>query len=307
MGLQQRLQLIRFILDNKLKIINPRIESHSIKYDILEKVNIKESRILEELVSEGSLKRKVFATIVRCPACGSFFISSFYKCPYCGSLLIEHESIVTHNSCGYTGTYSTFKHDEKLVCPACKNETNKSEISIRANVYACKSCNRNFLEGKIIHYCSECGNKFEPETTLGSIETIYSYEMDDKCWEKVNRTYKPWIEIYDFLLELGFNVKDLSRIKGESGVEHDFDLIVEKGEKYIAFSYTSKITMEDMLKYYVKAVDIKNTSIFIVTDDVQDKYIDEARKKYGINIISLQESNIIKKLERQLKELKIIN
>ena len=62
-----------------------------------------------------------------------------------------------------------------------------------------------------------------------------------------------------------------------------------------------------MLKYYVKAVDIKNTSIFIVTDDVQDKYIDEARKKYGINIISLQESNIIKKLERQLKELKIIN
>lgn len=306
MGLQQRLKIIQFILANNIRIINPRIEYNSIKYDILDKLNMQDSTVLDELFNEGMLKKKVFATVIKCPTCGSFFISSFYKCPFCNSTQVEYESIVTHNTCGYTGPFFSFKEYNKLICPLCKNEINKSEISIRANIYLCKNCGRNFLEGKIIHYCNQCGNKFEPEANLGSIETIYAYEIDNTSLEKINKKYKPWIEIYDFLIEFGFNIKEVPKIKGESGVEHEFDLVVEKEGKFVAFSFLSKVTMEDMLRHYIRVIDTKNASIFIVTESLQDRFVEEAKKRYGINLISLQGEDVAKKLERQLRELHLI-
>jgi len=307
LNFKQKLTIIQYILNRRIEKIKPSIEHAKIKYEILSDMGLTDISIFNELVSEGIMKKKVFATVVKCNACGSFYISSFYKCPFCGSILVEGETIATHTLCGYTGTLSTFKEGNKEICPVCKREIKKSDLNLRAHVFTCKSCGKNFVEGRITHYCNDCGNKFDPSSETYNIETIYYYEIDKSGWEKITKLYKPWINIYDFLIENGFILKDDSKIKGESGIEHDFDLVFKKNDKYSAFTYVNKLTIEDLLRFHIKTIDAKNVALFIVTNTKTDKQIEDFSRKYGINLLSFEDKNVIKSLEMQLKELKFLD
>ena len=56
--------------------------------------------LLNKLLREGVLEKKLYAKNVSCPNCGSADVSFRYCCPFCKSFDIQKSSLIEHVNCG---------------------------------------------------------------------------------------------------------------------------------------------------------------------------------------------------------------
>ncbi|MEM2533551.1 MAG: hypothetical protein QXK12_05970 [Candidatus Nezhaarchaeales archaeon] len=153
-------------------------------------------------------------------------------CPSCGSKKVEKDLILEHLACGALNRREGFKSSGKLVCPSCKRELRSlgSDYLIVGAWFKCSGCGKTFEMPGVSHRCVACGFNFDFKDSV--YEAVKEYSLTPKGLEEVKRIR--FIRAAEKAAEkAGFTPELKGRVKGLSGLEHGFDLVLRKGENTV--------------------------------------------------------------------------
>ncbi|MEM2293615.1 MAG: hypothetical protein QXX41_10110 [Nitrososphaerota archaeon] len=154
-------------------------------------------------------------------------------CPSCGSKKVEKDLILEHLTCGALNRREGFKSSGKLVCPSCKRELRSlgTDYLIVGAWFKCCECGKTFEMPGVSHRCVACGFNFDFKDSL--YEAVKEYSLTSKGLEEAKRIR--FIRAAEKAAEkAGFTPELKGRVKGLSGLEHGFDLVLRKGERTVA-------------------------------------------------------------------------
>jgi hypothetical protein len=135
------------------KTIKPVVDfnENCLFYPILSKIGQSPDDIsfLDELATDGTLKKEVLEKLMICPLHPDAFSSSVrLYCPKCNSLNVEKLNLYEHKRCGFITENSEydFSDPKNSTCPSCKKKIVdfKKEIRIPAAWHQCKDCEEKF-------------------------------------------------------------------------------------------------------------------------------------------------------------------
>lgn len=231
----------------------PHVE-HAIKSD-----PDKTNAFLENLVQAEILDKHLHDMELRCPTCNSPNVSVNYVCPKCISSHIRKTILLEHNICGYIGTVINF--GEPLLCPRCGQQIKEGEFRDAGSIYECANCNQQIETPFIDHGCRKCGLKFSFENA--HYQPKYAYSPTKLTRVEMNQGIIYLGQVVSVFEEQGFIREPDTKIRGESGTEHVFDVAFTGfGLKMVADVVYSMNPMNEMelLKKYSKIRDIKTIS-----------------------------------------------
>jgi len=219
--------------------------------------------LLRELTTRKILRKVPLGKIVKCPECKSLKILNKYLCPRCSSDNIKHIYIFSHIPCGFTGSSSELKTvNGKTVCPKCNKELKEDEYTIRGDIFICNDCGSTFAQPEIMHTCTKCHRQFTAKDAL--YEDLYRYEI---VVEELNK-YE-YIVVRDLvgltLQTHGYSITE-PKVRGLSGIEHEFLVVGVKDGKTIAIDFVREDEDADTKLMIVlgKAVDLPMVDIAIL-------------------------------------------
>jgi len=187
---------------------------------------------LRKLVNMGLITEEEVEKSILCPSCGSFKVLTFYVCPSCSSKKVEKDLILEHLTCRALNRREGFKSSGKLVCPSCKREPRSlgSDYLIVGAWFKCSGCGKTFEMPGVSHRCVACGFNFDFKDSV--YEAVKEYSLTSKGLEEVKRIR--FIRVAEKAAEkAGFTPELKGRVKGLSGLEHGFDLVLRKGENTV--------------------------------------------------------------------------
>jgi DNA-binding response OmpR family regulator/GGDEF domain-containing protein len=137
-------------------------------------------QILEELVADGLLDRKLTNKVNVCPACGWHTINFVELCPQCRSLDTEVQDVVHHFACAYVGAWSEFRKGLELVCPKCDKVLRHMGLDYDKpmETFVCNDCHHVFNEARIDGQCLHCG-KMTPAVEIETLK-VHTYMPNAK-------------------------------------------------------------------------------------------------------------------------------
>lgn len=283
------------------------------RYPTVEKALGKEpnetKELLEKLAQAGILDRKLHIMDIRCPNCASPNISSSYLCPFCGAINVVRNALIEHISCGYIDVLVNFRKNGNLICPKCHDGLKPGNYRSAGNWYSCESCGKRIESPRPSHACRKCGTKFTLDGA--SYNRVYSYVLSSAAKEDMNRGVLLIGSIRENLTKLGYEAVTPFVMKGNSGVEHAFDMLLTRGDRRIAMDILTSdkpILQIEVIKEYVKILDAKVDLYLVVIPELSE----DARKlaeSYKVNVIeshSLQEAlkAIVRIFESEKSSLK---
>ena len=249
------------------------------RYPTAEKAMNKEpdeaKKLLETIAEAGILDRKLYTMELKCPNCGSSNVSTNYICPFCGSIDIAKNALIEHISCGYIDVLTNFEKNGTLVCPKCHNKLEANKYRSVGNWYACENCGKRIEHPLPSHSCRRCDASFTLDDT--KYNKVYSYTLASIAREEISRGIFLIDSIKDNLTKLGYTVKTPFVSKGNSGVEHTFDLSLENNAQNVFIDILTSdkpVPQVEIIKEYVKMLDVK-VDLYII---VIPKLDDEARR-----------------------------
>ncbi|MEM3737639.1 MAG: hypothetical protein QXJ75_06120 [Candidatus Bathyarchaeia archaeon] len=213
---------------------------------------------LERLAAEGVLERKLTSKSLGCPHCHSPNIAILTFCPYCRSYNIEKSLLLEHLKCGYIGTDSQFRREDKLICPKCNAllaEGGKDYRKIGA-WFECHECRKRFSEPSTHERCRGCGATFQINDA--DLVSCYSYTLGKEATLRTQRL-KTILPISAFLKSAGYSVENSGRIQGKSGVSHQFDLVATKGDEKLLVDVACsevEVDIQPVITMFAKTYDI---------------------------------------------------
>ena len=219
----------------------------------------KTNAFLENLVQAEILDKHLHDMELRCPTCNSPNISVNYICPKCISSHIRKTILLEHNICGYIGTVINF--GEPLLCPRCGQQIKEGEYRDAGSIYECASCNQQIETPFIDHGCRKCGSKFSFENAL--YQPKYAYSPTKLTRVEMNQGIVYLGQVVSVFEEQGFIRESDTKIRGESGTEHVFDVAFSGfGLKVVVDVVYSMnpMTEIELLKKYGKIRDIQTLS-----------------------------------------------
>ncbi|RLE82260.1 MAG: hypothetical protein DRJ52_02515 [Thermoprotei archaeon] len=246
--------LVYSLLTKDIKVLKPVVEVEGIYYpDIGNYFEVVD--LLEELASEGYLKRGKFTRIILCPNCNSHLALSKYLCPNCGSFDVERIKLVMHVPCGHIDVLSTFK--EK--CPTCGEVIRSEDLELLGEIMECNSCKARFDEPAVKHYCLNCGIEFTHREAI--YERIYEYEIVEQKFKELEESIVLNI-VRSFFEERGFSVKEEAIAKGASGLNHVFSFLAIRENKglYIDVKLADGDCSDIYVRSYAKYIDIRDVN-----------------------------------------------
>jgi CheY-like chemotaxis protein/predicted Zn-ribbon and HTH transcriptional regulator len=189
-------------------------------------------RLLEDLVSEGLLDRRLAYKINLCPTCGWHTLNIIEVCPRCKSIDIEIESVVHHFACAHVGAWSDFKQGADLVCPKCDAKLRQIGMDYEkpGDTYVCKGCGYAFTDSKVIAKCLRCGHECPAEAAIPA--KIYDYAPNARTSRAVEYGH-----IY------GLNIESVLYHDRSRTYRRDFVLFEIDRERYRSLRYESPLSI----------------------------------------------------------------
>jgi hypothetical protein len=216
----------------------------------------KANAFLENLVQAEILDKQLHDMELRCPTCNSPNVSVNYICPKCISSHIRKTILLEHNTCGYIGTVINF--GEPLLCPRCGQQIKEGEYRDAGSIYECANCNQQIETPFIDHGCRKCGLKFSFENAL--YQPKYAYNPTKLTRVEMSQGIIYLGQVVNVFEEQGFIREPDTKVQGESGAEHVFDVAFTgcgmKAVVDVAYSMNPMNELE-LLKKYSKIRDIK--------------------------------------------------
>lgn len=249
----EKVESVKPVFDLEQGYRYPHVE-HAIKSD-----SDKTNAFLENLVQAEILDKHLHDMELRCPTCSSPNISVNYVCPKCISSHIRKTILLEHNICGYIGTVINF--GEPLLCPRCGQQIKEGEYRDAGSIYECANCNQQIETPFIDHGCRKCGLKFSFENAL--YQPKYAYSPTKLTRVEMNQGIVYLGQVVSVFDEQGFIRESNTKVQGESGTEHVFDIAFTGfGLKVVVDVVYSMNPMNeiDLLKKYGKIRDIQTLS-----------------------------------------------
>jgi hypothetical protein len=220
-------------------------------------------KILEEMFKEGFFLKESLGNKLFCPNCNSFAFLIELRCPICGSKNIKKGVMIEHLKCGYIDFEEKFIDKRGLYCPKCRKELKAIGIDYRKleTYYKCIQCDTPI--SPIDYYnCLNCFNSYKKEDLL--IKETYNYIINPEkkiLIESLTIDLKPVVEYFN---KNGLVAFQNINIKGKSGIEHNFSLVVytrydKEASPDIVLDVIIKEKMvdeKDALAFYAKAYDV---------------------------------------------------
>ncbi|MDD5338016.1 MAG: restriction endonuclease [Dehalococcoidales bacterium] len=197
-------------------------------------------KVLETLVKHGILIRNVVERIMVAPD-GEVQLVPMELCPNCDSPNLNRGQLVEHFSCGYIGLEEEFAHGYNQICPKCHRELKLIGTDYRrpGMRYICNSCHGIFPAPTIKNRSIKTGKIYLLEE-LSNI-TIYNYEINETYRQKLEFEMEPKKQLIDYLVRLGYQIKESVQVKGRSGANHKIDILA---------------TMDDLITNHTVAIGI---------------------------------------------------
>ncbi|MDR0996116.1 MAG: hypothetical protein LBL69_00445 [Zoogloeaceae bacterium] len=123
-------------------------------------------KTLHALCRHGLLKAATVVDRTRhCRACGSAQLHFFDVCPQCGSIDIHQTPLLHCFACGHVAPETAFLAEGTLRCPNCRANLRHIGVDYDRPLaqYACRSCDKPFIESAVKVRCLECGQIDDPD------------------------------------------------------------------------------------------------------------------------------------------------
>ena len=239
--------LINSFLKSKTKQLNPDInlglnEGYSYREaENLMGASTEETvKILEMLAKQGLLVKKGVEKILATPE-GEVQLIPMELCPNCDTPDLARGQLIEHFACGYIGLEEEFIHGFSHICPKCNRELKLIGTDYRkpGMRYVCTRCHGIFPSPTIKMRSIKTG-KIYPLEDLHNID-VYSYSLNEIYHQILEFELEPKKRLIDYLIRLGYSVKESSQVKGRSGTAHKIDILA---------------TMDDLIASHTVAIGI---------------------------------------------------
>lgn len=227
--------------------------------------------VLDLMVENEILLRKVFLKDIECPSCRSSNISTVYRCNRCSSTNITKNSLIEHISCGNIGPKDTYMSSNEMVCPNCHLQVIPDSSKNIGSWFECSDCSRRISTPDPQHICRICSTEFLFENAR--YENVYSYSLRSGVADQylnISNTYQPFREI---LAQSGYLEEEVTRRKGESGVTHEFDLLASKDGEVLAIEVVFEengVGQTRIVQWFAKIIDTKVSAYLIAIPSLDD-------------------------------------
>jgi len=231
--------------------------------------------LLEKLVKAEILDKRMVDVSIKCPACGSSNVSTIYTCSFCGSPRIERDALIEHLACGYIDLMRNFEREGELVCPKCGQRLGPDSYRSAGTWYTCRDCEKRLESPNPIHRCRDEGHEFTLDTA--NYTEVYAYSLSEQAKIDIERGILIGRSIVGLLTSSGYNVTVQKKRVGESGIEHTFDIMLEKdGSQAFIDILTSHepVSVIAITREYTKVLDCASNLYLLVIPGLSE----EARK-----------------------------
>ena len=261
---------------------------------------------LDSLSNKKYLLKTPSEKILHCRQCGSSSLQFTSVCPECKSVHLSKHRVLEHFSCGYVDKEEKFRSafDSELMCPKCNKrlEVMGSDYRSLGLMYVCQDCgalNKDLLS---ILKCKKCGFTAPPD--LEDEEYVYSFKINQSTLPRLASLVKPTESISRYFKPIGYSVFSPASIRGKSGMDHKFDLLVigysrggngdhpQREPKRFAIDVLtsdSVVGSDAISREYSKISDLSYPSIVIAVP----KLSEDAKKfvtSHSINVLEVQNS-----------------
>jgi len=184
---QQVVEFLRKLLTERIPLVRceydpecPFAYAYPLVQDFFGMGSAEAVELLEELVLEGVLDRRLADKVHLCPDCGWHTLNFVETCPRCRSIDIEIESVIHHFACAYVGPWSEFRRGTDLICPKCDEKLRHMGMDYEkpSDTYRCRSCGYVFTESRVETHCFPCKHQAKAEQVQA--HPIYEYAPNSK-------------------------------------------------------------------------------------------------------------------------------
>jgi hypothetical protein len=291
------------------KTIRPIIDfnNNRVFYPILSRIGqASDNRsYLDDLVTDGTLKRQVQEKLIICPDHQDEFSSSVkLYCPRCNSVNVEKLNLYEHRRCGFIteNTSFDFSDTKNSECPSCGKKIIdfKKEIRIPAMWQQCIDCTEKFDNAIIKMFCRKHEHDFDINS--GHFVTTYSYQLRDHDAPITSDDEKIRDEVISLLNDFNFSAEFKALVKGKSGNHHKIPIYAannSNGESLVVFmNYDSEISRSKINSILIPILDIGPKHTLLISSLEAKEDVTPLAKQYGIQIISDSDSSkIIEKVD----------
>lgn len=157
--------------------------------------------LLEDLVAEGLLDRRLEGKVHLCPSCGWHTLNFIEVCPRCGDLDIRVEEVIHHFACAHVGPWSEFKQGVDLICPKCDQRLRHMGLDYEkpSDTYVCRHCGHVFNESPVQGRCFRCEHVTPAEELRPT--RVYAYTPNAKTQRAVEYGRLYGLDIQSVLFE----------------------------------------------------------------------------------------------------------
>jgi hypothetical protein len=203
------------------EIVYPQLEAF-LDGDVPEDAESLLSRMAEVGILVGELADKA----PRCPECGSQQLSTRYVCVRCYAFDITRTYLYEHLKCGKVASDESFRRGDQLICPKCQVVLHDFGVQFRAvgAWYKCNNCSESFDRPTHMHFCRANRHQFTAERA--TLASIYQYKLNPNSLAEIRRSVLLYADAITILENLGLEVSAPRSLRGKSGNEHPFDIVV---------------------------------------------------------------------------------
>ncbi len=243
---------------------------------------------LDALASQGILKKERYITEVLCPACGFSSLRDKYTCTFCRGDNVETGDIVEHYACGNTDFEASFLKEGRLICPKCRRELKIIGTDYRriGKVFKCSDCGKDSSIPRIVHTCRNCGAESTWENTR--LRSLYKYSINEEKKREIESISGVYLPLVEFLQKAGFQVESPVTVKGESGLDHSFDILALHNDRRTLFDIVADseaVGETSVVTFFTKTLDVAHDQAVLICIP---KSSDRARglsRAYGIGLV----------------------
>ncbi len=275
------------------------------RYPEVEKITgknpIQTREFLHRLARVGILDEELYDMSIKCPSCNHADISTNYVCPFCNSPRIIRNALIEHIRCGYIDNLTKFRTNGDLICPRCKAKIGKEEYRSAGSWYECLDCKKRIETPQVIHLCRDCKERFTFDDAL--YHEVYRYRLSKQAISEIKSGALFSSLAKRIFTDLDYEVKVPSRLIGESGIQHEFDILARgKDGKTITLDtlFSSKpIGPTEIIREYGKIFDTK-AEAYIVASPSLDEEAKKLARSYGLNVIEGDPTEALNELKKAL-------
>lgn len=305
-------QLLRAIKEGRISFFKPAVSlSGGVSYPEVHEITGSDpqesAEILESLEREGILVSEDAENLVICPVCGShqFFVQ--IRCRTCGSMKISRAPMLEHLKCGMIETEDVFRQGDRLICPKCRKPLTAIGVDYRRHgfFYHCSSCGRFDPYPEKRYVCQNGHSTGDSELQL---RRVPAYRLSPSGIPLIERELLDLSPVVQSLSSLGIAAEGPAKIRGKSGVEHEFDLVAwgkkdEATPSATVSIYTSDRPLDSVvvLATLAKSIDVGSKATFIAAIPSLDEAGKRLAEKYGMRLVEASSaSELIERIKSKL-------